>query len=368
MTFEGTGIAEGRETGRGAGTGAMPDAARRPGPRPRAAILLVRWRGEVVEGERAGHVAVVDAAGRLVASAGDPSHVTFMRSAAKPFQAMPLLLSGAMERFGLGPRELALACASHVGSPAHVETARGMLAKIGLGEEALECGVHDPISAEALAVLYAAGATASAVHNNCSGNHAGMLAACRARGFATAGYRRADHPIQKEILGHMAAFTGVAPEEVRLGIDGCGVPCFALPLERMAAGYARLAEGREPDGYARAAARVREAMTAHPDLVAGPGRTSTEIMRAFPGRILSKGGAQGVLCGALLEEGLGYAVKLADASSENMILVAARLLEELDVPGVSERLRDEGWHEAPITNHIGERVGSLQAVFRLTRA
>src|SRR5262245_37181713 len=204
------------------------------------ATVLVRRRGALVEGERFGHIAVVDSGGRLVGALGDPGHRTYFRSAAKPFQAMAMVLSGAPERFGFGPRELALACASHGGEEAHVETARGMLAKIGLSEDALECGVHEPLSERAAAALRAAGVKATAIHNNCSGKHAGMLAACRARGWPTAGYHRPDHPLQREILEHVSAFTGLRAAEIAIGIDGCSVPCFGVPLERMALAYARL--------------------------------------------------------------------------------------------------------------------------------
>jgi len=327
--------------------------------------VLVRWRGEVVEGERYGHIAVVDSGGRLVASVGDSTHRTYLRSAAKPFQALELVMSGAMERFGFGDRELALACASHGGEPAHVETAREMLAKIGLDETALECGAHEPLSAASAEALRAAGVKATAIHNNCSGKHASMLAACRARGFATAGYHRPEHPLQKEILGHVSAYTGLPASEIRIGIDGCSVPCFGVPVERMALAYARLARGGAGEPYAAAAARIRDAMTRHPEMVAGRGRTSTEIMMEFPGRILSKGGAQGVQCGAALEEGLGFAIKLVDGFKENMGLVLARLLAELAIPGVSEAIHEKGRFVALQTNHKGEQVGRVEAIFRL---
>jgi L-asparaginase II len=196
-----------------------------------------------------------------------------------------------------------------------------------------------------------------------------MLAAAQARGFPTAGYHRRGHPLQEEIIAHVSAFTGVPAEEIGIGIDGCSVPCFALPLERMALAFARLGAGRvEPADRARAAARIRDAMTAHPDLVAGSGRTSTELMLEFPGRVLSKGGAQGVLCGALLREGLGFAIKMADGFGENRTLAALRLLEELDLDGVSESLRRAARHATEQTNRKGERVGTIEATFALARA
>ena len=192
-----------------------------------------------------------------------------------------------------------------------------------------------------------------------------MLAACRAHGFATAGYHRPEHPLQKEILGHVSAFTGLPASEIRVGIDGCSVPCFGVPVERMALAYARLARGGPAESDAAAVSRIRDAMTRHPEMVAGRGRTSTEIMIEFPGRILSKGGAQGVLCGAALEEGLGFAIKLVDGFNEHMGLVLARLLADLGLPGVSESLRDGSRFSAPQTNHKGEPVGSVEALFHL---
>jgi L-asparaginase II len=341
------------------------------------ATLLVRRRGEIVEGERQGHIAVVDSAGRLVASAGDPRHVTYWRSAAKPFQALALVLSGAMERFGFGPRELALACASHDGTPEHTEIARTMLERIGLSQEDLECGVHEPLAEDEARSLRASGAAATPLHNNCSGKHAGMLAVCRARGYPPEGYHRPEHPLQREILEHVRGFTGVDSSEIAIGIDGCSVPCFAIPIERMAFAYARLASADRSEApqraaagaaeSARAAARIRDAMTGNPRLVAGAGRTSTEIMREFPGRVLSKGGAEGVLCGALVREGLGFALKMRDGFDADRDLVLARLLGEIDVGGVSEAFHVSGRHIRAITNHRGTTVGAIEAPFRLRR-
>lgn len=337
--------------------------------------VLVQEREGVVEGERVGHIAVVDLDGRLLAHLGDPEHVTYLRSAAKPFQALPLVLSGAMERFGFSPRELALACSSHSAEPLQLEVVRGMLQKIGLPETALACGAHEPMSEAGRDALRAEGGRATVIHNNCSGKHAGMLAACLARGFETKGYQKVDHPLQQEIAEHVARLAGVRRGEMIIGVDGCGVPCFGLPLRRMAHAFVRFAavgDGAEilgPDAapqYGEACRRIRSAMVGHPEMVAGPGRVSTELMKAFPERILSKGGAHAILCGALLREKLGYAIKMADGFREGIDFVLHRMLAQLGIEGISDRI-DAAATRAELKNHAGDIVGHQEAGFRLRR-
>src|SRR3989442_8644710 len=266
--------------------------------RKATAILLPTMRVEQIRGGRTEtvhqvHVAVVDADGALVARAGDPSFVTFWRSAAKPFQAMAMVAEGAADRYGLTREDLALCCASHSSEPAQVERVRELLQKIGCSERDLRCGPHPPLS-DAVAKDYEQrGVRLTAVYSNCSGKHAGMLALARHRGWPPEDYQRLEHPVQQRCWDEVARWTGLARSEIGTGVDGCGVVCFSLPLKNMAWAYARLANAEretrnaeqpstapvEPFRVPRSAFRVVEAMLRHPELIAGDRRPCTEMMR-----------------------------------------------------------------------------------------
>ncbi|MFZ5471317.1 MAG: asparaginase, partial [Myxococcota bacterium] len=264
-------------------------------------------RSEQVESVHRVSVAVVDESGRRVASAGQSDLCTFWRSAAKPFQALPMVQDGAAARFGFASRELALACASHSSEPMHREVCRGMLERLGLSESALACGPHPPLSPVVAAQLAKEGASPTSMWSNCSGKHAGMLALALHRGWPVAGYERQGHPLQERVLAEVSRWTGVPPKDIGLGVDGCTAVCFALPLAAMATAYARFGVSDEP-----AAAKLREAMWTHPELVAGTGRLCTDLMTAARGRVLAKVGAEGIYCAALPERRLGVALKVED--------------------------------------------------------
>jgi L-asparaginase II len=305
-------------------------------------------RGSIVESRHTVHVAVVDANGKLVASAGDPDFVTFWRSAAKPFQAQPLVEDGVVERFGLKREDLALTCASHSSQPDQVALVREFLQRIGCAERDLMCGPHRPLS-DAVAKDYEMrGVRLTAVTSNCSGKHTGMLALAKHHAWPTEFYARLDHPVQQRCLKSVARYTDAA--DIGVGVDGCGVACFALPLRNMALAYTRL------DGP------IREAMLHHPELIAGQGRPCTEMMRAHPGRVVTKVGAEGVYSALLVREGLGVALKVADGHSLASALAIANVLGELGLkPQPSSLLRKA------ITNSRGETVGEMRVNGRLTR-
>ena len=257
------------------------------------------------------HVAVADARGRLIGGCGDPAQVAFYRSAAKPFQALPLVEDGVVERFGFTREELALCCASHNAEPEHLALAQSMLARTGLDERALACGPHPSLRPERARELWARGVRLRAVHNNCSGKHAGMLALAVARGWPPEGYLERGHPVQLRMLAEIARWTGVAASELVTGTDGCGVVTFALSLAEMAASFARFtaaADAGDP------AARIVAAMTGHPFAVAGTGRTCTAVMQRLGGRVFVKTGAEGVYCGGVRGRGLGFALKVEDGA------------------------------------------------------
>lgn len=300
-------------------------------------------RGSIVESCHTVHVAVVDAGGRLVAQAGDPALVTFWRSAAKPFQAIPLVEDGAADRFGLTPQELALACASHSSEPGQVALVREFLQKIGCAERDLLCGPHRPL-AEAVAKDYETrGVRLTAVYSNCSGKHTGMLALAQHHGWPTAFYTRLEHPVQQRCLQSVSSWTDVAKAEVGVAVDGCGVACFALPLRNMALAYTRL------DGP------ILEAMVRNPELIAGEGRPCTEMMRAHPGRVVTKVGAEGVYSALLPSEKLGVALKVEDGNSLASALAIAAVLGELGL-----RPQPESLTRKAITNSRGEVVGEMR--------
>ena len=300
-------------------------------------------RGSVVESRHIVHVAVVDGNGRLVASAGNPDLVTFWRSAAKPFQAQPLVEDGVVERFGLKRQDLALACASHSSEPAQVALVREFLERAQCTERDLMCGPHRPLS-EAVAKDYETrGVRLTAVYSNCSGKHTGMLALAKHHGWPTEFYARVEHPVQQRCLKAVAEYTDVPAKEIGVAVDGCGVACFALPLRNMALAYTRIPSA------------ILEAMVVHPELIAGEGRPCTEMMRAHPGRIVVKVGAEGVYSASLIREGLGVTLKVEDGHSLASALAIATVLAELGLKPQPAWLLTK-----PITNSRGETVGEMR--------
>jgi L-asparaginase II len=281
-------------------------------------------RGTLVESVHRVACAVVDQRGDLVAFAGDPDRSTFWRSAAKPFQALPLVEDGIADRFGFEERHLALACASHSSEPGHVELARDMLRRVGRTEGDLACGPHVPLSPLVAAQVARGEVAQGAVWSNCSGKHAAMLGAVTAHGWPVVGYEAAGHPLQHRILASVARWSGMDASSIGLGVDGCTTVCFALPLRAMARAYARLAATDEP-----AAVRMRDAMLAHPWLVAGTGRACTDIMNAAPGRVLAKIGAGGIYSAALIRSGLGIALKVEDGDMQVAPAALLRVLAEV---------------------------------------
>lgn len=329
-----------------------------------ATVLVEVTRGPIVESRHYGALVVADAVGTIQARAGDPALVTYLRSAAKPFQALPLVASGAVARFGLTPRELAICAASHSGEPIHRDVVAGILDKLGLGQDALRCGVIGPIDREEAARLSAGLLPPGPLYNDCSGKHSGMLATCLQRGWPLETYLELAHPLQREILGVVSAFLGVATDELAIGVDGCGVPTFAAPLASIARGYARLMA--PPAGpYQEAAGQVLAAMAAHPDMVAGRGRLCTDLMTITGGRVVAKTGAEGVLCLALRERGWGVAIKVADGAARALPTLVTALLRQLDALDETEARAFEARQSPLARNKLGEPTGEFRAVFAL---
>jgi L-asparaginase II len=321
-------------------------------------------RGGRVESRHRVHVAVVGEDGERVASVGDMAFPTGYRSAAKPLQALPLVEDGVVAALGLTDDELALCCSSHNSEPLHVETARRILARAGLGEDALACGGHPPLRAQEGERLAREGVRPGPIHNNCSGKHAGMLALAVHHGWPTEGYQRPEHPVQRRMLAEIARWTGLGEDEVETGGDGCGVVCFRVPLAAMALSLARFAGAA---GRGRPAAAVVRAMTRHPWMVAGTGRLCTDLMAATGGSVFAKTGAEGVYVAGVPERGWGVALKVEDGArrAADVALVAA-----LDAVGLLEPAAVEAlaaYRSPEVRDTRGEVVGGLEARLELER-
>jgi L-asparaginase II len=337
------------------------------------------YRGGQLESSHRGSIAVVDASGRLVAFAGDPSLRSCLRSAAKPFQAIPLLEYGGAEDYDLTPEEIALTCGSHGGEPVHVATAAALLRKGEFDEEDLLCGAHLPYDEKACAELRATGEPPSPLHNNCSGKHAGMLLATQAMDIPPTRYIDPQHPLQTLMRSTLADFAGLTPDEIPIATDGCGVPAFFLTLHRAAFAYARLMS-RTPERYSDSATSVIEAMTSFPEYVAGNWSMTTPLMAAFGGELLGKEGAEGFyamalapsLCGELTAAlrladdcSLGIALKIDDGSMErgrNPVILKLLELLGIDLDARPELAPYRHWE---LRNHAGMLVGDVRAEFEL---
>jgi L-asparaginase II len=318
---------------------------------------IVATRGGVIESRHRVHAAVVDSDDRLAGVAGDPDTVTFWRSCAKPFQVMPLVASGGFDRAGWGDDQLALACASHGGEPEHVAIAAAMLASIGLEEGDLACGAHEPLAARGARLLRESGIRPTRLHNNCSGKHSAMLARSVTECWSTEHYERVDHPVQRACTAEVARWTGVAEDAIHTAVDGCGVVVYALPLEAMARAYARLARAARSDDDVPA--RVVHAMRTRPFLVGGSERFDTVLCEETDGRVLAKVGAEGVHSVALLDRGVGVAVKVEDGSVRAQYPAVLRVLQLLDALPAQLPPRLADFLVKPVRNTRGEVVGEL---------
>ena len=340
---------------------------------PSPAALAEVTRGPVVESVHWGHAVAVTGDGQTALALGDAEHVVFLRSSAKPVQALPALASGAAERFGFTDAEVALACGSHEGEAVHRETARTMLQKVGLGPEALECGLKVPLSEDEADRLTRRGEEPSLLHNECSGEHAAMLALAVHLGAPTQGYTRPDHPVQRRILDAIALFAGLEPDAIPTGTDGCCIPTFAVPLRVAAQMAVRLvAPPATWDAPTRAACEhLVRAMTAHPEMVDGTrpdDLLDSALMQTGGGRLVSKMGAEGLIvvgvrpCEAW-PEGLGVAVKIADGDADERARspVTVALLHRLDVLSDADLNALASHRTSPVTDNAGETVGEVRA-------
>jgi L-asparaginase II len=323
-------------------------------------VLVEVTRGDVIESRHRGAVAVVDGDGTTVLAIGDVEAPVFPRSAVKAIQALPLLESGAADRYGFSAADIALACASHGGEPAHAERAASMLARAGLAEPDLECGSHWPGGDEAARALARTGRMPNQLHNNCSGKHAGFLCTCVHEGAATRGYVGRKHASQRWVADAMEAVTGAAHGEANMATDGCSIPTYAVPIRSLALGFARMATGTGlPPQRAAAASRILAACMAHPFEVAGTGKADTRFMQGGAGRVFVKTGAEGVYCAALPDLGLGIALKCDDGNSRGAeVMVAATIARLLRGDALGDRFASLA--RPPVETRKGDVVGTLR--------
>jgi L-asparaginase II len=318
---------------------------------------VIATRGGLTESRHRVHAAVVGPGDRLVGAARDPELVTFWRSCAKPFQVLPLLRAGGFDRVRWGDDQLALACASHGGEPEHVAIVEHMLDDLGLEEGDLVCGPQEPLSSRGARIARDSGIRPTRLHNNCSGKHAAMLARAHTEQWSTEGYERSDHPVQRDATEEIAHWTGIAVDRLACAVDGCGVVVYGLPLSAMARAYHRLAVAAAEN--VDEAVRVVHAMRTRPFLVGGTDRFDSVLIEETEGRVLAKIGAEGVHSVAVLDQGIGVAVKVEDGAARAQYPAVLRLLQLLDVLPESLSPRLSELLARPVRNTRGEIVGEL---------
>ncbi len=326
-------------------------------------ILLEYTRAGKVENIHRADVAVVDTCGQKVWEFGNGQRLMFWRSAAKPFQVLPFIEKGGMEQYGFTAEEVAFMVSSHSGEPLHVQLVEQVLKKINLTTEVLACGTSKPINSKAAKDLMLNKQPFGAVHNPCSGKHSGMLALATMLGIQVEGYTQLEHPVQQMMHQAVADSAKLSVEQVETGIDGCGVPVFYLPLFNMAWAYARLAKPEmgnwgEREPYIRI---IRDAMLAHPQVVAGTKRMDTVLMNVTKGRILAKIGADAVYCLANVPEGLGVAFKMEDGGHAAINAACMAILKKLGWLTQEEYQQLEQQFPLSLKNHRGDIIGAIEA-------
>ncbi|WP_018962925.1 asparaginase [Coprothermobacter platensis] len=325
-------------------------------------------RNELVESVHYADAVVVDCSGRLIASAGSPQRVTFLRSASKPLQVLPLLMDHLDEKYGFTTEELAVMCASHAGTLEHVSLVRSALGKIGLDETYLQCGMHEPFDKQTADYIKINNIPLTPAFHNCSGKHTAMLAQCVYNNWPVETYYLPDHPVQQRILKVVSSFFEMPKERVNIGIDGCGVPVFGVPLFNAALAFAKLGKPEVlPQEYQEPAKKVINAMTTYPHLIAGHGRFDTEFMLAFHGSFLTKGGAEAVQLISVVGKGIGVGIKVVDGSSRALGAISLEVLRQLGLIS-SEELNEEPLKHLycpPVENHRKELVGNIKPVIQL---
>jgi L-asparaginase II len=324
-------------------------------------ILVEVTRGDQVESIHRGHIVVADSQGTIQYQVGNPNCIICLRSCGKPLQALPIITSGAAEKFQLTPSELAVMCGSLNGQDFHLTAIKSILDKIGLDARVLNCGVHLPSHRPTARKLQQEGENPSPLHNNCAGKHVAMLTLCVYHGWPLENYISPEHPVQQLILDTVSSLTEVPVAHIGIGIDGCGVPVFFLPLANLARAYAKLTSRADS-----AISRLMEACLANPEMIAGSERICTDIMQALGRRVFAKTGAEGGYALSLMEQGWGVGIKIEDGNNRALNPVIIETLEQLGVLSKEDEERLEAYHHPLIVNHRKETVGAIRAKFSLT--
>jgi len=328
-------------------------------------ILAKVYRGDTVESVHYGSVAVVDSKGRLVYTAGDPKFFTYLRSSAKPFQTIPLIESGAAEHFDFSTKELAIVSGSHNGEKIHVDTVKKILKKVGLSEKYLKCGTHTPLYYTAKNITPKPTQKFSVLQHNCSGKHAGMLALSKYKGYNPKNYIDPKHPMQKMILKAVAEICEYPQDKIKIGIDGCSAPNFALPLSNMALGFARLVSSNS--NHRDSLKVVLNSMRKYPEMVSGQGRLDYILANVTNGKVVSKAGAEALQCFGIVGENLGVAVRILDGNIRANGCVVAEVLRQLGILSKADLKKMEKFAYPKIKNWSGLEVGYIKADFKLKK-
>jgi len=332
-----------------------------------SAILVKVYRKDTIESVHHGAVAVVDSSGKLLYSVGDPDFLTFLRSSAKPFQALVVVESGTSEAFGFTQQEMAIIAGSHNGEKKHVRIVRSILKKIGLNKSYVKCGTHVPHYYTALGMTPPK-KKFSPLQHNCSGKHAGMLAVCVYEGWNLEKYLSPRHPVQKLILRKISELCQYPERRIKIGIEGCGAPTFALPLKNMAIGFSKLKSFISKKQLTSQSLQVlADSMWRYPEMVSGRGRLDYELAIASKRNILAKAGAEALHCGAILDKGYGLAVKILDGSRRAVAPASIEVYRQLGVLN-RRQLKDLDDFVSPsIYDHQRKKVGYLESDFKLRR-
>lgn len=327
------------------------------------------FRGDYIESTHEVHIAVVNPQGDLIAYYGNPFRQTFARSSMKPIQAVSVVESGAIEEYGITEKELALFCASHSSEPIHRNSVKHVLNKINLQESHLQCGTHIPFDMESYKQLIKNDEDLTPIYSNCSGKHVGMLSACVKQGMEVEGYRDVKHPYQQQIIDNIADIADYSRDKIKTSVDGCGVPVHMLPLYNTALAFSRLAKPEdwdtENEKRKEALKRIANAMSTYPEMVAGTKRFDTDLMKAFNGRIVAKGGAEGVHCFGDKATGIGVALKVEDGNARGASVSSMEVLKQLGIGNEAIWSQLENYHRAPVLNTRDEQIGEIVPFFNL---
>ncbi len=330
-------------------------------------ILVKVYRRDAIESIHHGAIAVADSSGKLLYSVGDPNFMTFLRSSAKPLQALVVVESGAAEAFGLDQQEIAIIAGSHNGETKHVRVVRSILRKIGLNKSYLQCGTHVPHHYTALG-LTPPKKRFSFLQHNCSGKHAGMLAICLYEGWSLKTYLSPRHPLQKRILKKISQLCEYPERKIKVGIEGCGAPTFALPLKNMAIAFSKLRSFRAQDELTSQSLQVvADSVWRYPEMISGRGRFDYELATVSKGNILAKAGAEALHCAVILDKGYAVVVKILDGSRRAIPPASIEVYRQLGVLGKAQLKKLTRLSSPSIHDHQGKKVGYLKPDFKLKR-